>query len=158
MAGNYCDSCQKMVSFETGDPEEQGDVDVAADGEGGCSVTADVHVPRNCADCGTELKYTDLNLTAEVAADEFSRKGEGTVTFQGHGDDCEADDFDAEVEWNVDEQYNTTDRNGKPIKRARYQRLDIIVRGEGTVTCNGCQATATFTLEEAVSAGSFDEA
>jgi hypothetical protein len=56
-----CPDCNKFVGLEMADPEVES-IEVSEDG----TVTATVHIVRNCAECGTELKSADLEMECEV--------------------------------------------------------------------------------------------
>ena len=60
-----CPDCSKFVSMETEIDEPTIDLN-------NTTVSCEVHISRNCADCGTELKSADLSLECdliEVCAD-----------------------------------------------------------------------------------------
>lgn len=69
-----CPDCNKFVGMENGDPEvnslEVGEVEEA----GVCTVTAEVSLVRNCADCSTELKRADLEAEVQVELGEAKAK------------------------------------------------------------------------------------
>jgi hypothetical protein len=54
-----CPDCSKFVSMETEVEEPTVDLN-------GTSVSCEVHIARNCADCGTELKSADLSLECDL--------------------------------------------------------------------------------------------
>src|SRR6516165_1086406 len=64
-----CPDCSKFVGMENGDPQVNS-LEVSYDSgciEFECSVT---HT-RNCADCGTELKSCDYDLTKSIDAKDM---------------------------------------------------------------------------------------
>lgn len=88
-----CPDCTKFVSMDNGDPEVNESDIVPNDAT--ATVTASVHLVRNCADCGTELKALDVdadeadfevpaehrgeghNLSVEVTANDVNESGGG---------------------------------------------------------------------------------
>lgn len=136
-----CPDCSKFVSLET-TAEMNGEVSVAEDGQ----ITADIRLIRNCADCSTELKDTNLDLEGKVETEEPCKDG-------------------TEHSWELDEEgepepydrAQTTDKNGKPIKSSRYIKTFIGVELTVGVKCTVCGTEVEVTLKDEVPAGSFDE-
>jgi hypothetical protein len=98
---NRCPDCSKMVSLEFQDPEIDGDIDGEVtppekDAEDQTkytfSASCTVHLVRACADCGTEMKTADLELSVEEGEFEYdktkhtSKECDGTFTFEQDGD------------------------------------------------------------------------
>lgn len=120
-----CPDCNKFVSQELGDPENQ-NLEVSPAGH----VSAEVRVFVTCADCGTELKETTLSLEKDCSEQ-----------LKGH---LEGDPGTHELEIEEEQlesldDYKRVDRRGKPIKNARYQTHLYGARLEFKITCS-CQA------------------
>lgn len=140
-----CDSCQKFASLEEGDPELEGEVEVTDD-----TVSADVRLTRNCADCGDELLETTFSLEEHPAI-------LGTTcepTDELAGDDKHHTWEAGEFEPMVTDRYD--DKGGK-IKAKRFMKRMIGVEGTVTLTCTKCQTTTDVTLKAETSASSFDD-
>jgi hypothetical protein len=143
--GNRCPDCEKFVSLEAQEPEvESIEVDDAS-GE----VSASVRCVLACMDCGTEMKETTLELqnTSTEVAEHIDKHAEAEEEYS----------LDVE-ESNVEatDHYQTVDRHGKPIKKARYQRHFYGVSMTATVTCS-CGDCFDVDLEDSVQASMFDE-
>lgn len=67
-----CPDCSKFVGLEMAEPEVN-DLEVSEDG----TVTMNVRIVRNCAECGTELKSADLELECQVDVGEHGSDDEG---------------------------------------------------------------------------------
>jgi hypothetical protein len=93
-----CPDCNKFVSLET----EITDTDASIDSieEDTVEITVTVHVSRNCADCGQELKCFDFE-------DQY------TVTLPGPIAEAQADDLSVEV--NVEEKETGGGRYAKNL-------------------------------------------
>jgi hypothetical protein len=140
--GNRCESCQRFVSLEQGEPEVEG-LEVDAAGE---VVTGSVRLSLICADCGQELKeaQVDLSIAIEGLAEHASACAESGQA------EVEVDDISPE------DRLMDRDRKGRKITRARFMKHLWGARVVVTVTC-GCGETweAEGLVEE--SASGFDE-
>lgn len=143
-----CPDCNKFVSQDLADPEVN---DLTIDPEG--NVHAEVRVVVTCADCGTELKETNLEMEMDL-----SDKLKGHLS----GDDGEHElTIDEDGSEGI-EDMKTTDRHGKKIKSARYMTKLYGARVDFKVTCS-CQGDDCKDplhegqLEETTEAGSMDE-
>ena len=67
-----CPDCNKFVGLEMQDPETE-DIEISADAEG-VALSQSVRIVRNCAECGTEMKSADLELTDNVTWEEMGLK------------------------------------------------------------------------------------
>lgn len=137
-----CSSCNKFVSQEPGEPEVQS-LEIDADG----NITAEVRIVVTCAECGDELKESTLSM-------------EDAVTIRRHNrEECELEIEEDGVE--MLDEYETKDRNGKPIKSVRYQthlygaRVDFHIR----CACQKSEAEPLFSgdIFDTIPAGSMDE-
>lgn len=136
-----CPSCCTFVSLET--EAQAQDVTVQDDG----SVTAEIRLVRMCGSCGSEeLKETSLTLEGQLETEAECSEDEHLWALDDDGGEPE-----------VTERSQTHDRNGKPIKNSRYRRsyigASLTVEGK----CSHCGTTASVTLEDETTAGSFDE-
>jgi hypothetical protein len=66
-----CPDCNKFVAFDEADPEVDS-LEISEDG----TVTAEVRIVNNCADCGSELKEATFQLEEQVDIPE-GHSGEG---------------------------------------------------------------------------------
>ena len=142
MAGNYCTSCQKFASLEAAEPETP-DVTVNAESE---EVSGEIRLVLACADCGGELKETNLEFVANVN------------DLYDHAVACDkADNLEASVDSvETTDRYADKDRHGKPIKSFRYRKHFYGVELSGTITC-GCGSTWEWSTTAEQQAGGFDE-
>jgi hypothetical protein len=133
-----CPTCEKFVSYGDGEVEIE-DSDVGSDG----TVTVSVRVVLPCGDCGEELKECSMELEHQIEHD----------CLLDEDVDFELEDVEAEFS----DRQEMKDRNGKPIKSARYRRTYYGATITGTVHCKKCGDDIEFeeTVEE--SASSFDE-
>lgn len=117
-----CPDCSKFVSYDdSGDPE----VDVTIDEDGNISGT--VRIILTCAECGTELKAADFDV---------SEKFEG---WEGHV----GDKHDLSVETGSSSISQRRDNPGRP---ARYQRQYYGHETSLEIHCS-CQADTVDTVE-----------
>lgn len=134
-----CPDCERFVSFDT-EVEPETDLEMFDD-----TVQVSVRRVLACADCGTELKETQLELE---------------MTLESIIDDCTCQSREA---WEATEDLSPTvetqthDRHGKPIKRARYQRTYYGVEGTITVRCDECGAEETAQVGDRAQASWFEE-
>ena len=118
--GNRCPDCAKFVGLE--EPEEASIEDSGC--EGG-HVTVEVHMTRNCAECGTEMKESYLTYEKEFECPS-----------------CSPDVEDIElisVEAEVTSRMQSIDRNGKPIKNPRYMKTYYGADLTLSLKCNHCE-------------------
>jgi hypothetical protein len=57
----------------------------------------------------------------------------------------------------MDEEYQRTDKHGKPIKRTRYMKKFYVLNAELEITCSGHDFSATYSVTERVQASHFEE-
>lgn len=121
-----CESCAKFVSLETSDPEL---MELSIDENG--HITADVHLDRNCADCGSTMKCTDFCTEDDI---------EHTADAQAV---CELSIDDNSIE--------VTEFGG-----GRYEKNLIGFKLGATVTCK-CGWTKEVEVVDSIPASHFDE-
>lgn len=94
-----CPSCNKFTALDNGDPEV--DLEVEYDGNV-LVVSGNVHLTRNCADCGTTMKelYADLEDAVSPKAFEWKR---GTVSYTPDLDVLEKALSDGDVNISLDQ-------------------------------------------------------
>lgn len=150
-----CPSCNKFVSYD--EPEVQVE-DVTVEGT---TVTADVTVNLNCADCGENLKSANIQADGEIAHEckpekERLEEWEPDANYKKGEDD---DQFEVEEQGDGEgtSRLETTDRHGKPIKSARYMKTFYGFTLESTIKCRACGETFPITLEGEEQASAFDE-
>ena len=139
-----CPDCNKFVGQEIGDPEITLDItddrDEASDTT--VTVTGDVRVVLNCAECGTELKSGDFTIEEEVK-------------IEGH----RGDDHALEVEEVSSE--GTERQDGKEGTKARYRRTfyGAVVNWQVICSCQGSKGEpiAEGSWSDDMQASSFDE-
>lgn len=125
-----CPQCNKFVGMENGDPEANMDFT-------GGTISGDVRLTRNCAECSTELKDYTYSIEQQVDVPEGH---------EGEGHDLELEHDDPEV----------VESGG-----GRYAKNMIGVSFECRIRCS-CQAKeadplVTVTVEDSTNAGSFEE-
>jgi hypothetical protein len=140
-----CGDCIKFVSFDTDvDTEEEGSPEVSGD-----NFTASFRRVLTCAECGTELKESTIEIEHDFAGDIAEEKK--CSNEDGHSfevESCEASPTTETV---------TKDRHGKPIKSSRYMKTLYGVEAAVTLKCEHCDATVEFTASESMQASSFEE-
>ncbi len=139
-----CPDCAKFVGMENGDPEvnllEVGEVE---EGGSSCTVTAEVSLVRNCADCSTELKRADLDTEVVVELGDNKAKCESPKAKDGQHElsvselSCEA----------------TESGGGRYAKNLIGFELDFKVECEN----EGCELAVDGTVEDALQASGFEE-
>lgn len=132
-----CPDCAKFVSMETNDPEvETIDIDEAG------NVTATVRVVRVCADCGTELKETTLEMETDVS-------------IEGHDSEATNDDGSDKHELLVEE--TNVEATERSVGKGRYARsyFGACVSFKVTCKCGGLDETGD--LSDDCQASYFDE-
>lgn len=135
MPGNRCADCNKWVSLETDEPQEDS-IDVSDDGV----VSIDVTVSRNCADCGTEMKNYNFQTEDQIDESWVAEHAHDDAQDNGHG------------EWSVE----TSDLESTETGGGRYSKNMIGFSCTATVTCK-CGATTDVILSDSVSASEFEE-
>lgn len=139
-----CPDCSKMVSFDTDmEPEEQDAVEVGSDG----TITAGSYRRMlGCAECGTELKESTLEINGQqLEVPEKCKDGEEH--------DWEVEDASV----SATERTQSKDRNGKPIKSARYAKRFYGIEVQVKAKCAHCEAVAEGTFSADEQASSFEE-
>lgn len=66
----HCLDCCRFVGLENGEPECSGDIEANLSG-GSINLSVSAEVPRNCAECGTELKRGSYDLELDIETDEI---------------------------------------------------------------------------------------
>lgn len=120
-----CPDCNKFVSQEAGDPE----VDDLSYSNG--TITGQVHITQNCAECGTLLKeaYLDIEIDSRF---------------------CTGDDHEV----SLDESVSDTERSeGSGRYRKQFYGADLTVK----LTCS-CGKSAEVEWHDDIAASGMDEA
>lgn len=140
-----CPSCEKFVSYDT-DVEPEGDLSVEDS-----RVTGSIRRVLSCADCGEELKQAEFDVDLDIRLDAAEEEEESECADDAHEWEIEDSTLDATS------RMQTTDRRGKPIKRARYMKMFYGVDISGSVKCRNCEATGSFSGSEEVQASGMEE-
>lgn len=120
-----CPDCGKFTSMETLDPEIQS---VSCEpGEAGFSV----RIVRACADCGTEMKETELELEFSFDYDEAHEHHEMEV---------------------LNEQAELIEESG-----SRYEKSYYGARVSGDVICDCGEKVATIEVSDKVAASDMED-
>lgn len=141
----YCSSTQRLAGFDEMEAEVQSE-EVTDD-----EARFEVRLVRPCAGCSNEQATYDMELF--VSLDHECPEGglfgqaENERTFELVSTDVEPTD-----------EYQTKDRHGKPIKRARYQRHLLGAHVTANVLCNRCGEEFEVNVEDRVGASEFDDA
>lgn len=131
--GNRCPDCNKFVSLEQrAEWDEEPEIDLTGE------VSASVRFVLDCAECGTEIKETTLDMT--VTCDEAAK----------HINNFGADDHELSVTTEDPEpqdRYQNLDKGGKSIP-FRYQKHFYSATATLTVECT-CGETWEIELDSA---------
>jgi len=139
-----CPECNKFASLENADPEVES-LEIGDPEDGRATVTASVHCLRQCADCSTDMKETTFETEVEVDVPEpepIPVKTEDGPTDEPHEHELEVEEVGVE----------TTESGG-----GRYKKNEIGFSLDFTVTCAGCDFTATGTMTDSLQASAWDE-
>jgi hypothetical protein len=63
-----CETCRKFVSLQMEDPE-LGDLAAAVTSPGTATITGEVVIKRNCAECSGDMRKAELEINTEVDID-----------------------------------------------------------------------------------------
>lgn len=141
-----CPDCSKFVGMENGDLEvDQVEVETNDDDY---VVTVEASLPRNCAECSTELKRGSFSSEETIpypSEDEARCKAETAPASDGK----KLHDLTIEEDSN-----DITEKGG-----GRYAKNMIGYTLDYTVTCQneGCGFTAKGQITDEMNAGSFEE-
>ena len=142
-----CPDCNKFVSYDEPQCENQS---VELDDN---TVRATVTVQLNCQDCGTTLK--DCEIESEV---EFEHECKPDA--EQSPDFIEGEE-QFEIENEGDPQGTSRmvdkDRNGKPIKSARYMKTMYGFEMESEIKCRKCGEVFSVNSEGEEQASAFNE-
>jgi hypothetical protein len=139
-----CPDCSKFVGMENGDLEVN-DLSIDTDGQ----VSVDVSLPRNCAECSTELKRGEFQTEEQVDL-EPEQCGSPDAKVEGEGDEAvrlhslEIEELSSDV----------SESGG-----GRYKKNMIGFDLEFEVTCTnpGCELKIKGSIGDAMQASAFDE-
>ena len=152
-----CPDCNKFVSYD--DPEcEVDSVEIDEN-----TVRASVTVNLNCADCSGTLKSATIESETEF---EHTCKPVGERDADWKPDpDFSADDMEAGDQFELeddgepegDSRMETKDRNGKPIKSARYMKTFYGFTLSSSVKCRCCGEVFSVETKGEEMASAFEE-
>jgi len=142
---NRCPDCGIFVSLEQADPE----VDSLEIDDGG-HITGEVRIVLACAECGTEMKETTIQIDTEPSQE----LADHIQSHKDAGDEYILFIEDSGVE--ATDRMQTVDRHGKPIKNYRYMRHFYGFTLTVTVTC-GCDSEFEIELEDDEQASAFED-
>jgi len=134
-----CPDCNKFVPYSGDEEPEVESVDLDVDSG---TVTAEVRLHKDCAECGMELKEITFSLEGDVPKEFYDE----------HHDDGKGKHL-LEADEETVEQTERTDNPGRP---ARYQRHYYGVSLEVVITCS-CGETCSVTLTDDAPASALDE-
>lgn len=133
----------------------------------------EVRVVRPCSGCGQDQAETTLDFEIELEHECPDERGDLLATSDGGTKDGShrpytEHDFEQDlteraysangtVEAEVYDDYESTDRNGKPIKSFRYRRHKLGATVSATVTCSRCDETLDVSQTEWNYASGFDD-
>jgi hypothetical protein len=139
-----CPDCSKFVSFDTETEPEVDSENIDDDGSVSCSV----RIVNNCADCGTELTEAVFEMEGNLDSDEW------LAEHQGEGHQLEVEVESAERS----DRAVTKDRNGKPIKSARYMKTMYGAEVILAVKCScGAECEDKIVLQDEIQSSYMDE-
>lgn len=158
-----CPDCNKFVSYD--EPEAESN-SVGVDGD---DLSLETVVRLNCAECGTALKEYTFETGITMSHDCPPQEPATPADADPDGDESpEPNEFGWEE---GDEQYEvedegeptgtsrvqTKDRNGKPIKSARYMKTFYGFSQSVDVKCLKCGETFTVEVDDEAQASDFEE-
>jgi ribosomal protein S27E len=118
----------------------------------GGTVTLEARVVLKCQDCGTEL--AESTITTEQDFDHTcDPEGLPEADYDPSGDQFEVQDPEPEGTSRQEDK----DRNGKPIKKARYMKTFYGFEAEVDVTCRKCGEIFQVSVSGEDQASSFSE-
>lgn len=150
-----CPDCNKFVSYDEPQVEEQG-MDVFGE-----EIQGEIMVTLMCADCGTELKSLSFEVSEYinhecVVTEETEETGEVEDEDEDEGEDEELEPYELESSdnWESTDRYEDKDKNGKTIKNPRYMKHYYGFKGVIEVSCTMCKETfdVEISMEEQASA------
>lgn len=134
-----CPDCNKFVPYD--EPE----VEIQESSISGTQASINARVVLKCAECGSELKDSEIQADVDIEHDCPKLK-------------------DPDFEWDNEpvngepsERTQTTDRNGKPIKYSRYMKRFYGFTASGSVRCQGCNELIDLEFEGEEQASGFNE-
>lgn len=137
-----CPNCNKFV------PYDEPVVEINSTDIHESIATVEVRVVLKCADCGEELKDSDMTAEKEIEHDcENAKKGE-KPTFEWKDEPADGEGT---------ERTQTTDRHGKPIKLSRYMKRFYGFTSSGSVECQKCKEIIELDFESEEQASGFNE-
>lgn len=119
-----------------------------------------VRCVRPCEGCGQDQATTSLEFTLTIDHSCPDEEGEDFTDETELNGETIADrtySVDGSVEAEPLDEYQRTDRHGKPILRSRYQRHMLGAAVTATVTCSRCGQTIDVTDRETVQASGFED-
>jgi hypothetical protein len=142
-----CSGCNKFASLEAEVDNIEGSIMVGGDT---IYISIECAVVLNSQCCSMEVARADISEDHDLAVEAIEHTAECE---SGKDEDNDASYSVDDIEGECGERYQTTDRNGKTIRSARYQRKFYMVDVSGTVSCDECDASAPFntTIEEQAS-------
>lgn len=142
-----CGDCNKFVSLDSDiDPDVRVEVD-----ENG-SVSGTVTIVNQCGECSTDMQTAEFEIDMDFS-DEYD------THLTACGKDTKKEDHELEVvfEPTRTDHYQKKDKNGKPIKSARYQKHFYGAEGEVIVQCK-CGEEFREQWSDSIQASGMDEA
>lgn len=142
-----CGDCNKFVSLEEQDPEVE-----SVDYDGG-EVRATVRIVNECAECGTELRESTLEMSTE-APDGWDDHDPDQLKANGKdAEECARHEITVE-----EESYERTSRqDGKPGTPSRFRKTFYGAKVTVKATCKCGAWEETVDLEDDVQASGMDE-
>lgn len=139
-----CPDCNKFVSMENGDLEVY---ELSIDVDGTVSVSASL--PRNCADCGTELKRGEFQTEDDAGISEAELECKFSKATEVREDELKPHSFE------IEELSSDVSESGG----GRYKKNMVGFDLEYEVTCTneGCDLKVKGTIGDVMQASSFEE-
>ena len=157
-----CPDCNKFVSFDT---EQDPELNLDFDDEG--RITGDARIVNACAECSTELKEHTFDVDSEDLVSVLEdHRDEVIAKLVADGMDKAEAEQQAQADHIIEsidddggsrtERTQDKDRNGKPIKRARYAKHFYGFEATVTATCK-CGEQFTTTVADEVQGSGMEE-
>jgi hypothetical protein len=148
-----CPDCNKFVAYDEPQCEVQ-TVEVCDD-----EVRANITVSLNCADCSQTLKDCELEASCTITHECKPKKDRPADQKPSEDYDADEDQYEVENEGEPEgcSRMETKDRNGKPIKSARYMKTFYGFTLQTDIRCRKCGEIFTVDLDGEEQASSFNE-
>ena len=143
-----CPDCNKFVSYDEPNVEEE-NIDIFDN-----VIQGSIRVSLICSECGTELKENIFEIE-EIFEHECKLQD---TNVDNNKENSEEEGFEiVDSYFDSVDRYKTEDKNGKPIKNARYMKHFYGFEGKITIKCLKCKQEFNVDVFDENQASYFDE-